>query len=161
LKTLPNLSFLDSQKGIKAFAGQEFVKCKQPSGKYCLFFILKNERLDELGFIFNYSITLDEVVSQLGDPDFFYIIPAMNERSDCLFRVFWLHERILITNTYIGKGYLPFQHDLCDRIQESGGKVPKKVEIQTVSIYSSEKLESLMNVLSQGSIHFSWTSFSD
>jgi hypothetical protein len=161
LKTLPNLSFLDYQKGITDFAGQDIVKCKQPSDKNCLFFILKNDRLDRLGFLLEYSITLDEVVSQLGEPDFLAIIPNANERGDCFFQVYWLHQRLVITNEYIGKGYLPFQHDLCDRIQESNGKVPKMVEIQMASIYSPEMLDEVTKMIYNGRPNYLWTGFSD
>jgi hypothetical protein len=160
LKTLPKLTFLDAQKGITDFAGQEFVKCKQPFEKDCLFFILKNERLESLGFLPNYSLTLNEVIAQLGEPDFYTIFHA-DERRDCLFRVFWLHQRLELRNRYIGKGYLPFQHDLCDQIQESGGKVPKNVEIQMVSIYSPEELNNLIKILSEGTRTELWKGFSE
>jgi hypothetical protein len=64
-------------------------------------------------------------------------------------------------NNYIGKCYLPFQHDLCDRIQELGDKVPKNLEIQMVIIYSPEEFDRLTNILSEGNLFEPWIGFSN
>lgn len=161
LETIPNLSFLMSENGIHTFMGRDFIECKQPSEKDCLMLSYQNGTISKIDLFLNYSVNLDQVLAQLGEPDFVYIIRAGAERRDCLFRVFWLHQRLELSNRYIGKGYLPFQHDLCDQVQESGGKVPKNEAIQMVSIYSPEELDKLINILSGGTISYPWTGFSD
>jgi hypothetical protein len=161
LKTLPNLSFLDSEKGISISNGRDFVDCMQPSNHSCLIMEYKKESLDRIFLLPNYVITLDEVVAQLGVPDFLEVNPMVNERRDSSFSVFWLNKQLMLTNGYIGKGYLPFQNTICDQILESGGKVPKGVEIQRVNILSPELLDEYTKYIYKDHQDIQWNGFSE
>jgi hypothetical protein len=159
LKTIDGLSFLETGKRVTKANSQDTINCKQPSKNVCMVLDYKKEVLSELMLYLNYSITLDEVIAQIGEPDLVAISPRYNERGDCGFDVVWFNQRLVSTNSFVGKGYLPFQYDLCDQIQESGGKVPKGIEIQTVRLFSPDKMDNFTKNLTEG-ITYPWTEFS-
>lgn len=160
LKTKDGLSFLETGKRVTKANSLDTINCKQPSKNVCLVLDYKKEVLSELMLYLNYSITLDEVIAQIGEPDLVAISPRYNERGDCGFDVVWFNQRLVSTNSFVGKGYLPFQYDLCDQIQESDGKVPKGIEIQTVRLFSPDKMDNFTKNLTEG-ITYPWTGFSE
>lgn len=160
MKVISKLSFLDTEKDITIYAGQEFLYCKQPPDKTCLGLVFNNNQLSQLGLLLNYSVTLDEVVDKLKKPDFFVISYPGSERMDCLLRVYWLQRRLELTYRSIGKPFSGKQ-DLCHQIQESGGLIPKGVEIEIVSISSPEVFDELTDYFYDQNIETPWSGFSE
>jgi hypothetical protein len=73
LKTVPRLSFLRSKNYINPDDLLISFYCEKPREKVCMKMRYENKVLSELALYPNYSITLDDVVAQLGEPDSFLL----------------------------------------------------------------------------------------
>jgi hypothetical protein len=161
LETAHKLSFLGEERTELTDKARVSFLCKYPSDEACASMRFEHGILSDLSLYPNYSITLDQVITQLGSPDSFYYSRRQADVKGCALTVLWFQRRIGLGfgDTSPVKG-----DDLCDRIYKEAGKLPKGLEVHTVNFLSSVGLKENIQIAQKpetGYIYMLWSGFSE
>lgn len=158
LNTARRLSFIGEEEKKPDDPWSTFY-CKNPSKEPCMSMRFENGVLAEIGLYPNYSVTLDEAVRYLGEPDLFTTIYLGELKPRCDFSFLWLRQRIELTT-----GDEPYGNRLCFNDYRKEDKVPKDLIVNTVYINSTERMDEIIrniNLPMSGYTKWIWTGFSD
>lgn len=139
LETARKLSFLGNEKELEPpYKGRVTFLCKYPPDEVCVSMRFEHGVLSELSLHLNYSITLEQVVSKIGNPDSFYYSRRQADTKGCALTVLWIQRRIGLG---FGDGSIVKGDDLCDLIYKKDGKLPGDIEVHDVDFLSIVRLE--------------------
>lgn len=128
--------------------------CKQPSDQLCALISLREDKVVAIGLFPNYSITFEEFVQHIGDPDkiiFFQPSESTSQtKAACRIELVW--EKKLITASHNVDADLLSQ---CE-IMRKKGQIDPNLEISYISYYERK----IDHTARAGDvIFFSWTDF--
>lgn len=159
LNTARRLNFIGEEEAINPDDSWSHFYCKNPSKEPCISMRFENGVLAEIDLYPNYSVTLDQAVKYLGEPDFFTSIELGELKYSCNLRFIWLQQRFEL---YTGDE--PHGGKLCDQIYRENGKVPKELMNQTVDINSIGRMNEILkkiNLPMSGYLIWIWAGFSE
>jgi hypothetical protein len=104
----------------------------------------------------NYQIVFEQAVEKLGTPDGFSVMQLHIDdlKSGCMLRLFWLERQMTVENIETPKY---FGKDLCRKVSDGGGLVPKGLLVENVTYMQKEDIEDLKTKYG----FISWNGFSD
>jgi hypothetical protein len=144
------LSFINGNGGMPSPSNASWVDdmsfpCKVPDDKTCSVMNFVNGSLTFIWIIPNYSITIDQVVEKLGNPDGFSAYPTDPGATGCNLDIVWKEKQLVLE--YIEyKSDVPFwSKDLCTQIHDNKGKIPRGLIVQDVLYASPDYIKRMMN----------------
>jgi hypothetical protein len=159
LNTARRLTFIGKEEKMKPDDSWSHFYCKNPSKEPCMSMRFDKEVLAEVGLYPNYSMTLEQAVKYLGEPDFFTTIFLGELNPRCDFSFLWLKQRIEL-NT----GDELYGSSLCFKDYRKEDKVPNDLIVNTVYINSTERMEEIIksiNLPMSGYMIWNWAGFSE
>lgn len=116
-------------------------ECKESPGKTCVDVRFYEKTLESIYIWPNYQISFDQAIEQLGEPDGFFYTPLGVETSGCYISLIWIKQQMTLS---FSEETGVIKRDLCSHLLETNWKVPKNIPVQTVSIVSGDRINSIM-----------------
>lgn len=126
----------DVKKGVYFDEDMLFFECKEPSGENCAVMYIKENLLTNITLYQTYSLSFEDVVERIGNPDGFTTSKTTPEAQGCNVSLFWNKKKIAIRHTEDWFIWYkePFRKELCEIIKVADYKLPLHLTVQEVEI---------------------------
>jgi hypothetical protein len=111
--------------------------------KACLEITVSNELLQQIIVRLNYEIMADEVIRDLGIPDYVAVAPVGGEIFICDVYLIWSSSRLVLVSTFRADDDLDGVRKYCHVVRDTG-KVPTSLLISEVRYLSKAELDALI-----------------
>jgi len=115
--------------------------CANPPNDPCVAFSFIDDQLHSIILTPNFSITLGEVIEQIGPPDLFAYARPNAEGKDCDLQVFWGERQLELRIRHVDRRLIG--RGVCQAIREANGRVPSDLEIDWVFIIPQEDSDAI------------------
>lgn len=126
----------DFQKMIYYDEDMLTFECINPPGGTCIVMDFRDDLLRSFRLYQTYSLTFDEVVMRMGEPDGYTTVKLTPEAQGCNVTLYWKEQKLAITHTEAWFNWYSdlFRKELCEKVKSAGNKIPRGLSVESVEI---------------------------